>query len=160
MWETASDGDRHRSVKNNLEDTYNHFSQELGLLEETTALLSTYTGEEIPVAGEVLVPVKYGNQEHKLSAVVVRSNGPNLLGRDWLQVIKVDLARVFNVETQPRNPSLQKVLDEHKEVFKDGLGTLKGVQAKIYVDTQASARYLKARPVPYALKEGVELEWL
>ena len=90
----------------------------------------------------------------------MRSNGPNLLGRDWLQVIKVDLARVFNVETQPRNPSLQKVLDEHKEVFKAGLGTLKGEQAKIYVDTQARAHYLKARPVPYALKEGVELERL
>ena len=83
------------------EDTYNHFSQKLGPLEETTALLNTYTGEEIPVAGEVLVPVKYGNQEHKLSAVVVRGNGPNLLGRDWFQVIKVDWARVFNVETQP-----------------------------------------------------------
>ena len=61
------------------EDTYNHFSQELGPLEETTALLSTYTGEEIPVPGEVLVPVKYGNQEHKLSAVVVRGNGPNFI---------------------------------------------------------------------------------
>jgi len=49
----------------------------------------TYTGEKIPVLSEVLIPLKYLNQQHNLPAMMVRSPGPNLLGRDWLQVIKV-----------------------------------------------------------------------
>ena len=30
----------------------------------------------------VLIPVKYQNQQHNLPAMVVKSSGPNLLGRD------------------------------------------------------------------------------
>ena len=47
---------------------------------------------------------------------------------------------------------------EHKEVFKEGLETLKGKEAKIYVDQHAKPRYLKARPVPYTLKRDVKDE--
>lgn len=40
----------------------------------------------------------------------------------------------------------------------EGLGTLKGVKVKIYVDQGAEPKYIKARSVPYALKTNVELE--
>ena len=43
-------------------------------------------------------------------------------------------------------------------MFQEELGTLNGMEAKIYVDEKASPLYLKARPVPYALKKGVEDE--
>ena len=44
------------------------------------------------VSGEVMIPVcvKYQNQQHNLPAMVVKCPGPNLLGRDWLQVIKLN----------------------------------------------------------------------
>lgn len=45
------------------EETYNKLSDKLGL-RSTTAMLSTYTGEKIPVVGMVMVPVKYENQQH------------------------------------------------------------------------------------------------
>ena len=38
------------------------------------------------------------------------------------------------------------------------MGTLKGTTAKIYVDPEATPKFMKARPVPYALKAKVELE--
>ena len=50
------------------------------------------------------------------------------------------------------------MLEANKEVFQDELGTLQGMEAKIYVDEKATPRYFKARPVPYALKKGVEDE--
>ena len=50
------------------------------------------------------------------------------------------------------------MLDVHKDVFGEGLGTLKGTEAKIYVDPGAAPKYMKARPVPYALKAKVEQE--
>ena len=142
-----------RTVLN--ERTYNKLSAKLEL-KSTKAILSTYTGEEIPVSGEVMVPVKYQNQQHHLPAMVVKSSGPNLLGRDWLQVIKLNWNNVFSI--QEDNPQLQKMLDVHKDVFGEGLGTLKGTEAKIYVDSGAAPKYMKARPVPYALKAKVEQE--
>ena len=69
------------------EETCNKLRDKLEL-KSSKAALSTYTGEKIPVLGEVLIPVKYQNQQHNLPAMVVKSPGPNLLGRYWLHVIK------------------------------------------------------------------------
>ena len=106
--------------------------------------------------GEVRIPVKYQNQQHNLPVMVVKSPGPNLLGRDWLQVIKLNWNSIFSI--QEDNPQLQKILDAHKDVFGKGLGTLKGKEAKIYVDPSAPPMFMKARPVPYAFKAEVEKE--
>ena len=106
------------------------------------------------------VPVKYGDQEAKLPALVIGGDGPNLIGRDWLKVIRINWSQIFKVEAkqQVANHGLQLVLEEHKEVFQEELETLNGVEAKIYVDEKASPLYLKACPVPYALKKRVEDE--
>ena len=50
------------------------------------------------------------------------------------------------------------MLEANKEVFQDELGTLQGMEVKIYIDEKATPLYFKARPVPYALKKGVEDE--
>ena len=57
---------------------------------------------------------------------------------------------------------LQQVLDHHQGIFESSLGSIQGVTAKIHVDSQAAAKFHKARPVPYALCHQVEqeLEWL
>ena len=54
--------------------------------------------------------------------------------------------------------ALQSVLAKYPDVFMEGLGTLKGVKAKIYVDQGTEPKYIKARSVPYALKINVEFE--
>ena len=59
---------------------------------------------------------------------------------------------------QARDPQLEKVLEANKEVFEEGLGTLQGTEAKIYVDPSDQPKFVKARPVPYALKAKIELE--
>lgn len=43
-------------------------------------------------------------------------------------------------------------------MFKKELGTVQGVEAKIYVDTQEKPRYFKSRSPPFALKEKIERE--
>ena len=75
-----------RTVLN--EETYNKLRAKLEL-KSTNTVLTTYTEEKIPVSGEVLIPVKNQNQQHELRAMVVKGSGSNLLGRDWLQVIKL-----------------------------------------------------------------------
>ena len=53
---------------------------------------------------------------------------------------------------QARDPQLEKVLEANKEVFEEG--PLQGTEAKIYVDPSAQPKFVKARPVPYALNKG------
>ena len=78
--------------------TYTKLRGKLGPLKETKPLLSTYTRERIPVAGFVSVPVKYGDQEANLSALVISGDGPNLFGRDWLKAIRINWSQIFRVE--------------------------------------------------------------
>ena len=72
-------GERHKleidtgATRNVLnKETYNKLRDKVEL-KSSKAILSTYTGEKIPVSGEVLIPVKYQNQQHNLPAMVVRS---------------------------------------------------------------------------------------
>ena len=50
------------------------------------------------------------------------------------------------------------VLDRHPSVFQEGLGTLKGFKAWIYVDPHAKPRFYRARSIPYALRDKVYQE--
>ena len=44
------------------------------------------------------------------------------------------------------------------DVFKRGLGTMKGIVGKIVIDSAARSTFWKARIVPYAMKEKVNYE--
>ena len=50
----------------------------------TSTILTTYTGEQMAVAGKMEVEVRYGEQSAVLTLHVVEGVGANLLGRDWL----------------------------------------------------------------------------
>ena len=53
---------------------------------------------------------------------------------------------------------LNEMLQTHASVFQEGLGKAAGVKTKIYVDPTERPRFLKARPIAYALREKIETE--
>ena len=53
---------------------------------------------------------------------------------------------------------IRSVLTCYPSVFQEGLGTLKGSKARIYVDPDASPRFHPGRSVPYALRDKVDKE--
>lgn len=55
-----------------------------------------------------------------------------------------------------RRSSLEEVTQRHADVFEEGLCTLQGYEAKLILYLNASPRFLKARPVPYSMRELVE----
>ena len=124
-------------------------------LEAPTVRLKTYTGEPIKVCGTTQVPVVHNGQTVALPLVVTEGSGPTLLGRNWLEALRLDWRTIFRVGN---NLTLQQVLGEHKEVFNDELGELRGVAAKIHIDRNARPRFEKSRPVPFAMKKKVEKE--
>ena len=54
--------------------------------------------------------------------------------------------------------TLEDILDQYTDVFKDELGLLKGSTAKIYKEADATPCFFNARSVPYALCKKVEDE--
>ena len=86
-------------------------------------------------------------------------SGPTLMGRNWLQVLSLDWQENFHLHNSSNSThSLHSVLEKHPDVFREALGTLKGFEAKIFVDTSALHKYCKSRSVPYFLREKLEEE--
>ena len=137
------------------EDTYRLIQDSASSLQQSSVKLHTYTGEPIKVIGATDVTVEHNDQSMTLPLIVMKGEGPPLLGRNWLSVLKLDWQHIFRVES---NRSLQDVLTRFKEVFNEGLGTVLGVKAKIHVSPQATPIFHKARPVPYSLKSKIEEE--
>lgn len=73
-----------------------------------------------------------------------------------LEMIKKVIENVTHPTTKPK--SIQDVLDKYADVFKDELGTLKGIKAAISVKPDAVPRFHKACVLPFAKKERVEKE--
>ena len=121
--------------------------------------LQTYTGEPLQVNGTYSVEVHCRNQEYRgLELTVVSGNGLCLLGRDWFQHIRLDWPVISAVTQDCNNCTLLDVLTKYGEVFADELGTMQHFQAKVTVAKDASPKFHRARPVPYALKSKVEEE--
>ena len=57
---------------------------------QSSVILKTYIGEIMPVVGELQVNVEYGEQTKRLRLIIVAGTGPSLMGRDWLQYLKLD----------------------------------------------------------------------
>lgn len=81
-----------------------------------------HSDEPIVVLGSLEVEVHYQDQSTKLTLTVAECDGPSLLGRDWLQCIRLDWSQVHSASTS----NLEKMLDQKKTLFQPGLGTIKG----------------------------------
>ena len=114
-------------------------------LKESKAKLRTYSGEYLKVLGEIETRVSHSNNHAKLPLVIVQGRGPTLFGRDWLSRLRLDWSQVNAIS---REPTLQSILDQYEEVFKEGLGTLKNFTAKIYVDPHGQTTILQSETCP------------
>ena len=116
--------------------------------------LCLYSKEPIPVVGCYVNLAYKGQTAINMPLLIVQGLGPSLFGRNWLKEIILDWNEIYHVYSD----SLQVVLDKYPSVFQEGLGMLKGFQAKMHVDLHAKPRFFKARTVPYAFRDKVEVE--
>ena len=100
-----------------------HWSQRT--LSSSEVRLFCYSGESIPVLGSVDVKVTYKCQSFTVPLIVVKGSGFTLMGHNWLQMFKLDWQEIFVVNNG-------SILYKHAKVFEEGLGTLKGFQARLW----------------------------
>ena len=81
-------------------------------------------------------------------------DGPSLLGRDWLQHIKLNWREIKAVATHAVG-SLEYLLDKYGDIFTDDLGTIKAHCATLHVKQGEKPKFFKAQSVPYAVKGAI-----
>ena len=64
--------------------------------------LQTYAREPLVVMGKTTVQVEYEDQSIKLPLVVVKGEGPALLGRNWMTKIRLNWGKIHYTYVGPR----------------------------------------------------------
>ena len=127
-------------------------------LQPTNETLETYTGESVHFEQYCSVAVRYEGQKKTLPLLIGKGSGPTLLGRNWLEAgLKLNWPQLYNVN-MIKKTEITTILEEYKPLFSEELGCIKATSAKFAVDQDATPRFLKARPVPYALRDKVNEE--
>lgn len=128
-------------------------------LEVAGVKLKTYTGEIMPVLGQFQAKVNYEKQSELLPVVVVKGEGPALCGRNWLHKLTLNWKKIKHISQVYEAKSLEEVLDSCSEVFKEELGTLRGITAKILVNPEIPPCFCKSCPLPFVMKAQWMLNW-
>lgn len=127
-------------------------------INDTELKLKTYSGEEIQINGMIKCEVKLDGQNKQLNLYVVENGDSKpLFGREWLHELQLDWVTIKALKVQ----SLKQVEDlksKYKEVFTPELGKLKDVKAKLHLKENTTPKFVKARPVAYALKPKIDRE--
>ena len=122
-------------------------------LDPCTKHLQTYSGEPLPVLGQSTVCVRYRQQKRQLPLIVVEGEGASLFGRNWLRHIRLQWEAIQQVE---HSGMAEDLLQEFSDIFAPGLGTVKGITARLEVQEGTTPICHKPRSVPYALRETIE----
>ena len=112
----------------------------------------TNTNEFIPVKGQIPVHVRHGEQAFDLILIVVAGSGPSLLGQNWLCCIWLDWRAIHHATLVPSLVS--SLLSKHQCLFSDEPGTITET-ATLLVKPDATPKFFKPRPVPYAIRDAV-----
>lgn len=127
-------------------------------LEGTDIVLRTFSGEKLKPLGVVNVQVQCNSQKGVLPLYVVQKGGAILFGREWLRKIRLDWNSINKVSVESIKTETNRLMDKHKSVFRDEIGCVKGIKGNLILQENANAVFMKARPVPYAIKPKVEKE--
>lgn len=139
-------------------------------LSKTKTVLKTFTGELIKPTGTFKVKVKInGNKRSNMLLYVVDCGKTALYGRDWLNDLPLNWSEIKSLQVakhitshkqdkQPQDARVTKVMNAHAQVFEPGIGKLKGPTAKFSIKADAKPRFIKARNVPFALRDKVNKE--
>ena len=124
--------------------------------------LKTYTGEWLDVLGEMQCNIVYKGKQYFLPIIVANYDAkPTLLGKNWLHQIKLEWGEIFSFsggDPSGAESQLNDLLSKHSELFTESYEGMKGLEAHITMKSDVKPVFVKARRVPYALKEQVEKE--
>lgn len=122
--------------------------------------LRAYNGALIDVIGVIMVRAKFNRIIKSVPLVVIKSNGPPLIGRDLLKVFNFEFSFNCNVNQIVESiefKNFKQVLNTFDDVFENSLGKYKFDKIRLEVEN-VQPIFVKPRKVPFAYKEHLEIE--
>eukprot|EP00731_Ephydatia_muelleri_P002073 Em0001g2073a len=105
-------------------------------------------------------------QPLKLRLIVVKGEGPSLMGREWIRRMEIDwktLCRdsrlaIHQVPSQVLGSPVESLIQRYSDLFRNDLGKMRHFKATLKLLPDVQPKFHRPRPVPFALKEAVERE--
>lgn len=134
-------------------------------IEPCNLKLKAYGGNTISVLGKARVRVKTKEKIFLAPLIVVKEGYKALIGRDWLNAMKINWPLVNKVSysvnllsSEETSIKLKFILQKYCEVFSGSPGEIKGPPGKLKLKANAIPKAFKARRIPYALENIVKME--
>lgn len=143
--------------------TYDEFFSHIPL-QPCQKSLHTYTNDGIEVIGEITVTVEHNKQSKVLPLIVVSSGQGSLFGRNWFRSIVLDWNKIGMLFDNPcsakfvTDVGLNNILNRFSQLFDNSLGRFNGGKVHLHVKENATPKFLRARTLPFAIKDRVEVE--
>ena len=106
--------------------------------------------------GQTTATVEYQGQREVLPLLVIKGHGATLCGRDWLRQLTLNWAEIIFLK-DTKCSSVGELLKKYSDVFHEEFRTLKDIKASILARPDVT-KFCKHRPIPFAMKERVEIE--
>ena len=133
-------------------------------IERTYTILFGYDHKPLPPLGQLRdLTVSFNKYTRKLNCLVMPGSGPSLIGREWLRAfelwpLKFPVNTVNEVKKLNAIDVHNMIVNKFKKLFSPEPGTYDKGEMKLYLKENVKPVALKARHVPYALKEKIERE--
>ncbi|KAK6169530.1 hypothetical protein SNE40_020569 [Patella caerulea] len=92
--------------------------QQLQIETDNLPVLRTYSGEAMQPEGRIMLNVVHEDKAIKLPCLIVKGDGPNLLGRDWLEHLNLNFINLHQLDSED-------FASMFPELFEPGLGKRK-----------------------------------
>ncbi|XP_061909872.1 uncharacterized protein K02A2.6-like [Entelurus aequoreus] len=125
-------------------------------LRPADTVFRAYTGHTVHMKGMTDVLVQCNDQTVRLPVYITQGDYAAIMGRVWLKAIHLNWQEVRKMSDS--STQLQMILEKHKEVFRDELGCMENITVKLHVKPDTKPVFLRARPVPYAIRSKVETD--
>lgn len=136
-------------------------------LQPTSLTLKSYGGKKLYPRGIMAdVEVEWNDKLRKLNIVVLEEKGPPLIGREWLKAFGLWPLQLFENERKNKKTIFKiteeqlktELLREFPKLVEKTVGQFNKGTLKLRLKDEAKPVALKARHLPFALREKVEQE--
>ncbi|CAB0000711.1 unnamed protein product [Nesidiocoris tenuis] len=103
--------------------------------------------------------VTYNGITKLLTAVIVEKDLDLLFGREWMRAFGIAFKNVEAIQSVQDVPiKLNSILEKYNKIFSSEIGTVKNFEFDIKLKPNSRPVFQRARPIPFALRKGVEEE--
>uniref|UniRef100_A0A5S6QL73 RNA-directed DNA polymerase n=1 Tax=Trichuris muris TaxID=70415 RepID=A0A5S6QL73_TRIMR len=111
-------------------------------------VLRTWSRETLDARSQIEVKVQFSSQKCRLPLLVVKGLGASLLGRDWFQALGISVLGVNQVIRK----CYDSLLSRYSALFNEDINAYRGPPVSIELECGATPKFLKCRPVPFAIR--------